>query len=1184
MAAHADYKSTVLTDSPSGYWRLNAVPWTSYATNQGWAGTAADGVIGSWVREAAAGAIAGDANAAMQFVGNGNARVTIPYNADLNPDPGMGQSFTWEAWVKSACKKGNALALVVNRNGESGYVVYVNGDGTLGFNLNRGPSGGYWSGVSIPAGDYAQLAGQWFHLACVYDATGGIGFGSALLYTNGVLCASNAIPDAPPLVNSGGAMVLGDRNYVGSLDEVAVYTNALDESTLLSHYQAGTGGTGSYPATILTANPVGYWRLGETGGVATPPSLAGNSGTVGSPADGTYTGGATLQATGVLAGDKAAAFSSGVVSVPYSTGLNPNGAFTVECWAYKQSGSGYPLCVMSALYYVGGVERNGWLIYDNGDNWQFRLGDDQGYVATAAGGTAQVGVWYHLAGVYDGTRAVLYVNGVESGSATLTRPFAPNPGWNTEIGGSTAFGRYFSGTLDEAAIYPRALTSAELLAHYQAAATNTGGYGTQILADNPIGYWRLNDTASGGVMATNLGYLAAAGNGTFSGTSMLLTNDTPLVGDSDAALYFPGSGRIDIPLNEALVRTNTFSYEFWYKEDPGVTGHRSPMWWRDEPATGDTRGWVHYIADNPEGRGHVMQVSSATTTWDGITAVPLSFAQDVWQHLVCTFDGVVKKIYLDGAIVQVSTNVPGNVKLVQRSVCSISSGNYPFVGFLDEVAYYTNALSAERVQAHYVAARNANPPVVAPTFRLDAVSVTSFEGATVTVPTLVLGTPPFAYLWYKGTTALPNQTNATLTLSPAKESDSGDYKLTVSNGAGSVDSQVATILIQKAPPTIVTEPSSATRLQGSSVTFAVNCGGSQPLSYQWQSNSIAIPGATAATLTLDNIQTSFAADYTVTITNIAGTATSQTASLAVVPVAAGSLAAIVVTAQPVAYWRLDEASGSSVAHDYVGGHDGTYDSSVTLGQPSGIVGDTDQSAAFAFAGITVPYSSDLNPFTTFSLEAWVKVEPAGTGIDRPILWSANTYAGWTYGYMLSVNSSDAWSFTTGQKTSGFNTLTGGAATNEGWDHVICTFDDATGDKRLYVNGELVAQTTTATGTFGPNPAEGTLDNPVPFDQGIGWNVRDYTGYYGGLDEVAIYNYALSPAQVQAHYAAGTGAVTAPTITITSAGGNIVLTWSQGLLLQASEVTGPWTTNSAAVSPWTNTPSMGRQFFRAFLPR
>ena len=182
--------------------------------------------------------------------------------------------------------------------------------------------------------------------------------------------------------------------------------------------------------------------------------------------------------------------------------------------------------------------------------------------------------------------------------------------------------------------------------------------------------------------------------------------------------------------------------------------------------------------------------------------------------------------------------------------------------------------------------------------------------------------------------------------------------------------------------------------------------------------------------------------------------------------------------------------------------------------------------------------------------------------------------------MLSANAADVWSFTTGQKTSGFNTITGGSATDAGWYHVVCTFDDVTGDKRLYVNGELVAQTTTATGTFAPNQT--TPDNAAPFDQGIGWDVRNYTSFYGRLDEVAFYDYALSPAQVGAHHATGA----TPTLDIGLSGNQVTLTWSVGRLLESSDPgSTSWTPVAGAAPPsHAITPAPGvSKFYRAVYP-
>jgi len=43
--------------------------------------------------------------------------------------------------------------------------------------------------------------------------------------------------------------------------------------------------------------------------------------------------------------------------------------------------------------------------------------------------------------------------------------------------------------------------------------------------------------------------------------------------------------------------------------------------------------------------------------------------------------------------------------------------------------------------------------------------------------------------------------------------------------------------------------------------------------------------------------------------------------------------------------------------------------------------------------------------------------------------------------------------------------------------------------------------------------------------------------------------------------------------------SVVLNWPAGVLLQAPNLTGPWTTNSAAVSPYTVTAASGNQFFK-----
>ena len=1185
LPVHADYQATVLADNPAGYWRLNNVPWISYATNLGAASSAANGVIGNLVREGVPGALAGDANPAMQFIGNGNSRIVVPYTYELN----QGGSFTFECWMQSAFPKGDDLAVLVNRGGENGYVLYVKGDGTFSFNINMGPGGTVWSPLAIPAAIFAPLVGQWVHVACVYDAASGATFGTQYLYTNGVL-AGQANPPRSPLPNPNGAFVIGDRSFHGLIDEVAAYATALNAGTVLAHYQAGTSGAGNYPAVVQASSPVGYWRLGETTGFAVPPTLANNLGSLAIQGQGNYGSAISLGSGGALASaDTAAAFSGGTVMVPYNNALSPAGPFTAEAWlkpASIQTGAN-TVCALSLT--EPNSPRSGWLLYQSAAGWNFRTYNTNSTTAAVditTGPAPVLGTWYHVAVVWDGSVGTVYVNGVATSSAATT--YVPTRALRNFVLGARSSGDLvWTGVQDEVAFYATALSASTIQAHYLAASTNAAGYAAQILASAPVGYWRLNDVAPATTNASNLGYLGAAGNGNFNGTSLVPTNDTPLVGDSDPATYFPGSSRIDIPLNEALVRTNAFSYEIWYKENPGVTGIRSPMWWRDEPTGGDTRGWVHYLQDLPGGRGNNFQSSSTATTWNGLSSANL-FLQTQWQHLVCTWDGLVKQIYLDGTLIAVNTNDARYIKLVQRAVCSISSGSYPFNGFLDEAAYYTNALADSRVTAHYLAARGVNPPIVAVTFQQQPVSLNAYEGNTVNLKAVALGTPPFSYQWYKdGVTPVASQTLATLILAPALQGQSGDYTLWVTNGAGAVASDTVHVEIVAAPPTILAEPQSITRLEGATAKFTVQVGGSQPMHYQWRSNNIALPGATSATLTLPNVRLSYAANYSVTVTNLGGMAHSGAATLTVVAAPPGSYAAAIVAAQPQAYWRLGEAT-DQIAYDLVGGHDGAYDWGIVLGVPGAILGDSDTAANFpSWAGIQVPYSADLNSATAFTVECWVKADSGGDGSPRTLVSSRNREqtSNWHFGYYVGANSANQWEFNTGHKTSGVRTLAGGIV-DANWHHLVCTYDDNTLVKNLYVDGQLVGTDLVPLNTFAPNAGYGANgDDPPPTDEGLGTTVPAdrYSGqglyFWGDLDEVAIYDYALSPAQVTQHQAVAGP----PLLAINSTGSQVVVTWNKGLLLQANEVTGPWTTNSAAVSPWTNSPAGARKFFRALLP-
>jgi hypothetical protein len=99
---------------------------------------------------------------------------------------------------------------------------------------------------------------------------------------------------------------------------------------------------------------------------------------------------------------------------------------------------------------------------------------------------------------------------------------------------------------------------------------------------------------------------------------------------------------------------------------------------------------------------------------------------------------------------------------------------------------------------------------------------------------------------------------------------------------------------------------------------------------------------------------------------------------------------------------------------------------------------------------------------------------------------------------------------------------------------------------------------------------------------IGGDLHD-ANFIGDIDEVATFNQSLTQTQLTNLWtAAVTGVVTIPrTLSILTAGGNVIVGWypSGGILLQAPSLNGPWTTNNAASTPYTNTPAGAAMFYR-----
>lgn len=165
----------------------------------------------------------------------------------------------------------------------------------------------------------------------------------------------------------------------------------------------------------------------------------------------------------------------------------------------------------------------------------------------------------------------------------------------------------------------------------------------------------------------------------------------------------------------------------------------------------------------------------------------------------------------------------------------------------------------------------------------------SFAG-TATFTVSAVGTGTLFYRWKFNGNDISNATNSTLALPNVQPANAGSYSVVVSDAAGSLTSASATLTVLSAPA-ITQQPQSQSVNAGANVTFSVTASGSVPLSYQWKFNGSDIAGATGATLSLPNVQSASAGDYTVVVSNSAGSVTSASAALTV-------LIAPAITQQP----------------------------------------------------------------------------------------------------------------------------------------------------------------------------------------------------------------------------------------------------------------------------------------------
>ena len=202
-------------------------------------------------------------------------------------------------------------------------------------------------------------------------------------------------------------------------------------------------------------------------------------------------------------------------------------------------------------------------------------------------------------------------------------------------------------------------------------------------------------------------------------------------------------------------------------------------------------------------------------------------------------------------------------------------------------------------------------------------------------------------------------------------------------------------------PSITTQPSSHTVNAGATATFTVAATGTAPITYQWNKNGSAVSGATSSSYTTPATTTSDnGAQFTVLVTNSAGSATS-TAAILTVNAATATLTAssnslsfgsIIMSSSSTQGVRLTNAGNSNVTISNVSISGAGFNAS---GVSTGLILTPGQAAALSVSFAPAATGSVTGSVTVTSNASPLTVALSGTGATQvthsaALSWAADT--------------------------------------------------------------------------------------------------------------------------------------------------------------------------------------------------
>ncbi|HEV2210475.1 MAG TPA: LamG-like jellyroll fold domain-containing protein [Verrucomicrobiae bacterium] len=746
--------------------------------------------------------------------------------------------------------------------------------------------------------------------------------------------------------------------------------------------------------------------------------------------------------------------------------------FTIEAWIKRGSSTKATWDVFNHGHVVSWVWGGfGFGLFDNG---QLFL-DKVGYASVASTTTlTDTTIFHHIAVTKAGTNVVLYIDGL----GETMPPFDPGFVFNGTFCIGTRGSDHvtsFLGLVDEASVYNRALSAAEIQAIYAAgSAGKCPGATLPVITSQPTNVTvTAGQTAAFTVAATGTGSLSYQWqfNGqplTNQTSTALMLADVQLSDAGNYAVLVSDAAGSVLSSNAVLtVLSNTTNCI------PAPEGLIS--WWRAE---GNALDFVSgnngtLLGNTGFAPGEVGQAFSVNGSGGGVdygTPTDLEL-QDF------TIEAWIKR----GSSTKATWDVFNHGHVVSWVWGGFGLGLFDNGQlFLDKVGYAsvqsTGAIT-DTNYFHHIAVTKSGSNVV---LFIDGVpeQMPPFDPGFVFNGTFCIGTR--------------GSDHVTSFLGLVDEASVYDRALSATEIQSIYSAGGAGKCAVPLVPVITSQPTNVTVSVGGTATFSVAATGNAPIFYQWQFSGQPLTNETSAALVLTDVQLSDAGNYAVLVSNAAGSVLSSNAVLAVLANPTNC------TSAPdglISWWRSE---GNAL--DFVSGNDGTL-----LGNTASGPGEVGRAFSINGSGGGLDCGAPANlELQDFTIEAWIK-----RGSSTKATWDV-----FNHGHVVSW----VWG------GFGFGLFDNGQL-----------FLDKVGYASVASTATLTDTTifhhiaVTKSGSNVVLYIDGVGETMPPFDPGfvfngtfcIGTRGSDHvTSFLGLVDEASVYDRALSATEIQSIYSAG----------------------------------------------------------------